>query len=274
MANEKIMLMAKANKLGVDGYRQMSEDELRAAIERAETGATKGKTTPAKGKTNGSAPKAKGKTAVETATGKTAKATPAKGKTTPAKGKASAPKTAPAKGKSTKTAKASPAKSTAQKSAPKGKAASGAQAKRTPARGRTKAPQGAVRIDNGAIDWKVESNVGRTGKRAEVLDALRKFKGDKAKVFNLLAPKAKTYYKGKTKHDAERTLVWLIGRVAFDYAYKTGQHTPGTRAGYGTSEAPQDVRRREAREAAAKEAAKAARAAKRAAAPAKGKGKR
>lgn len=243
MANEKIKLMAKANKLGIDGYRQMSEDDLRSAIARAEKGTpVKGKSTPAKGKTTG---------------------TPAKGKTTPTKGKATpARKTAPAKGKSTKTVKASPAKSTAKKSTPaKGKASQGAQAKRTPARG--KAAQGAAKLDNKAIDWKAESNVGKSGKRKEVLDALRKFKGDKMKAFALLAPKARTYYKGKSKHEAERTLVWLIGRVAFDFAMNTGQHKPGTRAAYGTSDAAQDVRRREQRAAEQKAAAKAARAAKR-----------
>lgn len=266
MANEKIKLMAKANQLGIDGYRQMSEDDLRTAIAKAEKGAktsAKGKTTATKGKT--------------TATAAKGKSTPAKGKTVAAKKTATAKTTA--KGKST--AKASPAKSTAQKSTPKGKAAQGAQAKRAPARGARKVAQGAARLDNKAIDWKAESNVGKTGKRKDVMDALRKFKGDKAKVFDLLAPKAKTFYKGKTKHEAERLLVWLIGRVAFDFAMNTGQHTPGSRAEYGTSEAAQDIRRRDQRDAARKAEAKADRAARRGGAgttrakttTAKGKGK-
>lgn len=262
MANERILLVAKASQLGIEGYRKMSEDELRAAIKSAETGSkpTKGKTV-SKGKTstNGTASKSKGKTVVQKATGGTAKKT-AKGKTTPAKGKST-----PAKGKasSAKTVKASPAKSKAKKTAPaKGKASQGAQAKRTPARG-SKSATGAARIDAKSIDWKAESNVGKTGKRADVMDMLRKFKGDKTKVFAALQGNAKRYYPGKSKHEAERTLVWLIGRVAFDFVMATGQHTPGKRAEYGTSQAEQDIRRRARREEARKAAEKAARATKR-----------
>lgn len=256
-STDKIKKFARANQLGIKGFRSMSESDLDAAIAQAQGKGAK--TTPAKGKTGTSA---KGKT-------------PAKGKTTPAK-PAADKKTAPAKGKSTKSVKATPAKSTAKKSTPKGKASQGVQAKRSPARGSRKAPQGAARLDNKAIDWKAESNVGKTGKRKDVLDALRRHKGDKAKVFDKLSGNAKKYYPGKTKHEAERMLVWLIGRVAFDFAMNTGQHTPGKRAEYGTSTAEQDIRRRERREQAAKEQAKAERAAKRDTAkktPAKGKGK-
>ena len=243
MAN--LVLFAKAHKLGIPNFRQLSEADLKTAIAQAEKGA---KSTPAKGKTTTAA---KGKTAAASK-GKTA--TPAKGKTTPAKGKTTA-------AKPTKPVKASPAKSTARKSSPaKGKGAQGVQAKRTPARGRSKQPVGAVALDNKAIDWKAESNVGQSGKRKEVLDSLRKFKGDKSKVFAALQGSAKKFYPSKTKHDAERTLVWLIGRVAYDFAFKSGQHTPGQRAEYGTSEASQDIRRRELREAARKAEAKALRA--------------
>lgn len=69
MANEKIMLMAQANKLGVSGYKKMSEAELRAAIKSAKSA------TPMKGKASPNGATAKGKAA------------PAKGKATPAKGK-------------------------------------------------------------------------------------------------------------------------------------------------------------------------------------------
>lgn len=153
----------------------------------------------------------------------------------------------------------SPAKG---KATPRGKATTAkAPAKATARRGKI---QGRSIIDNNAVDWTAESNVGRTGKRAEVLDALRKFKGDKARVFELLEDKARTYYKGRSKHDAERMLVWLIGRVAFDFVVKTGQHEKGSRDGFGTSTKPVNVKRRELREEARKQAEKAARAAKRA----------
>jgi hypothetical protein len=261
MANDKILLMAEANKLGIDGYRKMSVDELHAAISTA-----KGKhTAPAKGKgkaSNGStvAPsKGKGKPA----TAKTA--APAKGKGKPAK----TAKSAPAKSKSQKTAaKATAGKGTAKRpttggSTAKGKGASAKPATKTRTRS-VKQATGRVNIDNKAVNWKAESNVGQTGKRKEVLDALRKAKGDKAKVFDALAHRAKAFYPGKTKAEAERMLVWLIGRVAYDFVFKTGQHQPGQRAAYGTSESPQDIRRREQREEARKAQAKADRAAKRA----------
>jgi hypothetical protein len=121
------------------------------------------------------------------------------------------------------------------------------------------------------VNWKAEWGGGKTGKRAEVMSALRKFKGDKAKVFDLLAPKARTFYKGRTKNEAERMLVWLIGRVAFDFVTATGQHEMGTRDAHGASENPINVRRRERREEQRKAEEKAARAAKRASATGKGK---
>lgn len=232
MANEKIKLKAKANQLGISGYRTMSEDALRAAITKAEgksAAPAKGKSTVAKGKSTASAAPAKGKSTGQKSS--SAKTTAAKGKASRAASTTKGKKTTTvSKGKATAKKKATPAKAPRQ------------SRKNVPAR---------VDIDNSAIDWKAESNVGRTGKRAEVMSALRKYKGNKAKVFDLLQPKAKSYYKGKSKHDAERTLVWLIGRVAFDFVMSTGQHTPGQRAGYGESTNPVDVRRREARAASA-----------------------
>lgn len=266
--NEKIMLMAEANKLGIDGYRKMSVDDLKAAIKSAQgTGKGKGKV-PASAEVQSATAKGKGKTAASNGT------VPAKGK-----GKAAT---------STTTAKRAPAKSTAQKTAPaKGKAAQGTAkrpatggkgkstatarktttattAKKATSTRKPKQAVGRVNIDNKAIDWKAESNVGQTGKRKEVLDSLRKHKGDKIKVFNALVGRAKSYYPSKSKAEAERMLVWLIGRVAYDFVFKTGQHEPGERAAYGTSESAQDIRRREQREEARKASEKATRAAKRA----------
>ena len=263
MANEKILLMAEANKLGIDGYRKMSVDELKAAIHSAQ-----GKhTAPAKGKgttSNGSTAKGKGKPA---ATAKAATTGKGKGKPT------STAKSAPAKSKSQKsTAKTATAgKGTAKRPTAGGKgkgttakSSTAKPASKTRTRAAAKQATGRVNIDNKSIDWKAESNVGTTGKRKDVMDALRKYKGDKAKVYAALEGNAKKYYPGKPVAEARKMLVWLIGRVAYDFVFKTGQHEPGQRAAYGTSEAAQDIRRREQREAARKAQEKAARAAKRA----------
>lgn len=292
MATESIKLKAEARSLGIGGYRQMSDTELRAAISKSKgkgsTGSVKGVAAKGKASTNGTKGTAAAKGAVKGAV---------------AKGKASttATKGSPTKGTARKSAPAKSTKTTARK----GAVAKGAQAKRpttaktswqpgsrgrvpasatkaqikeheqirkqrlaspvkgkatvtkTTARGKTaKAGTGAARIDNKAIDWRAESNVGQSGKRKEVLDALRKFKGDTAKVVELLKPNAKKYYPAKNKHDAERMLVWLVNRVKYDFVMNSGQHTPGSRAEYGTSDKPLDVARREQR-------AKEARAAKR-----------
>jgi hypothetical protein len=228
MPSDKIMLMASARKAGVEGYRSMSESELRAALKTAQgkgSAPAKGKAVPAKGKatTNGS----KGKS------------------TAPAKGKASPSTSAPTKSTSRKTAPAKVA------------AAKGAQAKR-PTTGRGRKVTAGTRATIGRVNWNRESNVGQTGKRKEVLDALREAKGDYSIVFKKLKRKATRYYPDRDQHAAERMLVWLIGRVAYDYAYKTGQHEPAERAAYGTSESTINVKRREARAAAARAAKRSA----------------
>jgi hypothetical protein len=264
--SDKVKLYAQAKKAGVKDYRKMDLDELRVAIENAQgrddsrnaefdAGATNGKT------------KGKGKTAAKTAPTKT------KGKTataTPTKGKTSTRKSAPAK--------SAPGKSAAKSAAPKG-----AQAKRPTTGGKTKtaAAKPAVKrgakveshralLDNAKIDWTVESNVGTTGKRGKVLDCLREHKGDKAVVFKKLKRYATKWYPQKTEHEAHKMLVWLIGRVAYDFAYKSGQHEQGQRAAYGTSTTPLNVKRREARASAQAPARKRAGAR---TAPSKGKAK-
>jgi len=259
MPNEKILLKAEANRLGIPEYRKMGLDELKAAIATAKTG-TKGKG-KATAEPNGDKGKAAATTVVK-GKPKTETTSPAKGKTT----------TAPAKGKSTKQ------KTTAKKpSAAPGKAkraatpkpkptTTKAKGKKTTAKPRaTKALPARVDIDRTQIDWRAESNVGnRGGKREEVMAELRKRKGNYDKVFEALAHRAKSFYPGKTKHEAERMLRWLINRVAFDFVMSTGQHEPGERAKYGKSKAAQDVRRRERREEERIEREKAERAKKRA----------
>jgi hypothetical protein len=280
MANDKIKLLAEANKLKIPNYRKMSEADLRTAIATAQgTGSTpaKGKGKPA-ASSNGSAPaKGKGKPATP-AKGKVS-ATPAKGKgkTASAPAKYTAQKSTPAKGKA--------AQGTAKRpSTPaKGKAATSGKGKTTPAtpkasaakpstRGKAKVAEGRADIDRKTINWKAESNVGKTGKRAEVMAALRKRNGNYDKVFDDLKDKAIKWYPNalnsypqspNAKHAAQRMLRWLIGRVAYDFAFKSGQHTSAKRAGYGQSDKTQDVRRREQREAARAQRDKDARKAKR-----------
>lgn len=293
MAAEAIKIRATAAKLyketgdeAIEGYKTMPLDDLKTHIERIQSGAkgtAKGKTATS---TNGAgATRQKGKATP-------AAAMPAKGKgkpaTTATKGKGSASTSAPAKSTAQKStpAKGKAAQGTAKRpttAAAKGKGSTPTKGKTTPAKGRTAPAKpaaskparasrkpaaqvtGRAEIDNKAVNWKAESNIGRTGKRAEVMAGLRRYKGDKAKVFELLAPKARTFYKGRTKNEAERMLVWLIGRVAFDFVTATGQHEMGTRAAYGTASDPKNIRRRERREEARKAAEKEARAAKRAA---------
>lgn len=279
MAAEAIKIRATAAKLykengdeSIADYKTMPLDDLKDHIERLKGGKpAKASTPPAVNGSPAPAPRQKGKAAP---------AAPAK-------------KTAPAKGAKGSARTSAPAKSTTRKSSPtKGKAATGTakrltaaagKGKATPTQGKTKPAKGratakpktgtaktatakrtrgkingAARIDNGSINWKAEWNGGKTGKRKDVMDSLRKFKGDKDKVFNALVGNAKVYYKGHPKPEA--MLRWLIGRVAFDFVTTTGQHETGTRDAHGTSTEPKNVRRRELRE----EAAKAARAATRA----------
>lgn len=308
---DKITLWAEAKRLLTAGheefqdYRKIEPTELASMIAKAKRGTS----APAKGKpaaTNGT----KGKAAA-TAAVKGKPAAPAKGKAaaSPAKGKTSA---SPAKGKATSTAKRAPAaQSTARKTAPaKGKAAQGkatrpatggkgkaaaatrgkpnTTASRTTAAKRTSTPRTrgkqaesyVVKIDNRSVNWKAPWGGGQTGKRKVVLDSLRQHKGDKAKVFAEVKRYATKWYPDKDKYAADRMVVWLIGRVALDFAKGTNQHESGQRAAYGTSEKPNDVRRREARasarpaprkRAAGKPAAAKAAPAKGKAAPARGK---
>jgi hypothetical protein len=246
MPPEMIVLKGKAATLGIEGFRTMSKDELKAAINRAQ----KGTDAPAKGKGKGKATTdngAKGKT-VSKGKGKTA-ATPQKGKGAPAK--STRQKSSPPKGKAT-AAKGTAKRATAKRSTAKRATAKRATAKRNVAVGR-------VEIDRTAIDWTLDSRVGASGKRKEVRQALRKYKGNYDKCFDLLKDKARKWYPQHDKHNAQKMLRWLINRVAYDYVMATEQHEPGERAGYGKSKNPSDIARREKRAAAAKAAAKAAR---------------
>ena len=83
----------------------------------------------------------------------------------------------------------------------------------------------------------------RSGSAPDVIiKALKKFKGDRAKVFTHLKPsiwdfvsKKKSNGDKRTKSEAEAMLRYRISRTAFDFAVRTGQHEPSdNRVEYGT----------------------------------------
>lgn len=75
-----------------------------------------------------------------------------------------------------------------------------------------------------------------------IIKALKRFKGDRAKVFTHLkgdiwdfVNKRKADGTKRTKADAEAMLKYRISRTAFDFAIRTGQHEPSdNRVEYGT----------------------------------------
>lgn len=244
--SEKMRLKAKAAELGIEGFRAMSQDELAAAVKRADTG--KGavekveKGAVAKnGDANGHAGKGKAEAVVKgTAKGAVQKGKAEvsrasdKGKTTRVKASTSLP------ARKSTSQKSSRKPATAAKGVAK-RATTGRTAKLSPARpSRRQSSRAANLIDNSKVDWTRESTVGApgSGKRHDVMKALRKRKGDKDKVFADLQENAvkwypnalNTYPESPTKkHAAQRMLRWLIGRVAYDFVKKTGQHRDGNR---------------------------------------------
>lgn len=96
----------------------------------------------------------------------------------------------------------------------------------------------------GKINWSdTEGWNARPGSpRDEIQKALRKARGDREKVFAVLVKRIRDFVSVKkadgtkrTKAEQEAYLRYLISRVAFDFAVKTGQHEPSAnRAQYGT----------------------------------------
>lgn len=249
--SDKMALKAKCARLKIENYRTMTVEQMEAAIKAHGTNGanvtpiTKNVAVVAKGKGKATSVTAQAEKELDGAD--VSKRKPAaKGKsnsTSDAVGTSSAQK---GKGKTT-----SPAKSeTAQKSAPvaKGAAAKG-KAKRTATnstrKGRfvsgTDTPQvrgknGYTTLDHASLDWNVAVTFGQSGKRGEILAALREEGGDYEAVFqrtkknaNKWFPTAPNAYPNAA-NPFERMLRWLIARVAYDYAYKSGQHHVG-RAG-------------------------------------------
>jgi hypothetical protein len=236
MANETILLWAKAKKLGIEGYRKMSTSDLKTAIKRAEgsSGST-GRKTAAKSSPNGQAGR-------KTAPRKSA------GRKTAVKSTASV-KSAPAKSTARKS---TPAKATAAKGTAK-RPATGAR-KTTTTRKVTKQPvkrqaraqaqpsgtPGRNPIVDSAINWTLESPVGNDPKsnRGIIMKAVRRFKGNTEKVFNSLADKAQSMYpktthgRKRSKADAQTLLRWHIGRIKLDYVKSTDQHATADNLNY------------------------------------------
>lgn len=82
-----------------------------------------------------------------------------------------------------------------------------------------------------------------------IVKALKKFKGNRAKVYDFLAPDVwdfvgKHYRNGerRTKPEALEMLAYRISRTAWDFAMRTGQHEiAGNRVKYGTGGTGQGV---------------------------------
>lgn len=239
--NEKIKLRAKAKTLGVKGYERMSLDELRVAVldQDSKTGTPKRdehdapqprKTAPSKkAVTKRASARIAQRSATKTKTAPPRKSTTAKSRVSSAAKKAT-----------TKTTPPPAKKSASQKTALKKALAAKGKAKREGDdvvvrhyEGGKVGRGGYTFVDRSGIDWTLDSNVGRTGKRADVMSGLRRHKGDYLKVFLDLRDRAEEFYPnalkaypkmGTLKKAAEHQLRWLIARVALDYAVKTNQH--------------------------------------------------
>jgi len=91
-----------------------------------------------------------------------------------------------------------------------------------------------------------------------IIKALKRYRGDRDKVFNFLLPsvwdfvgKVKRNGAKRTKAEAESMLSYRIARTEFDFAVQTGQHVKATnRAEYGTAGTGQGIFKRAKKKAA------------------------
>lgn len=233
--SEAIQLRAQAKDMGIDGYRRMSLEELRKAVG---SGGSRRKSG------NSTGPKRKSAAAITRATGakrKTGTTAPAAKST---RGKAKRPSTAGRKrgpgrpkGSTTKTQRGTSTRK---------------QTRSTPRVSAKADAPGRNPIDGKSVDWSQLWGGGKTGNRGEIFKLLRKYKGNKQKVFDALSDRVlKMYPRNKrtgeryTKADALKLLRWHIGRIAFDYVMATGQHEISeNRAAYGKSKAPTNTAQR------------------------------
>jgi hypothetical protein len=196
-------IRAKAKQLGIEGYKAMSASELQDAIKNH-------------GKSEKAAP-AKKKGAAKKS------AAPAKSVSKKSSAKKTAKKSAPAKAEKVAKKRGRPAGSKNVKKAVK------------VTKPKADGPSGRNLIDDKSIDWKAEWSGGQRGNRQTILKAVRKFRGNVDKCFELLKPDAQQLFKtspttGKkyTKAEAEALLRWNISRVKFDFVTGTGQHEAST----------------------------------------------
>lgn len=218
-----------------------------------------------------SAPGAKGQPAAKSqpsapAASKTSTSAPAKSapqKPAPAKGQTAAKGTAksPTAGGKAAPAKTAPVKKAPAAAKPAAKAAP-AKTKTAPTEGKTAPVRKTVggktlpkpklvqtrgkrnTLNHSEIDWTLDAGIGsKGGKRGEIMSMLVKHSGDTHKILGLLDKRGKgaEWYPSKPKGDKRdlatyqlTMLTWIVNRVAFDYALKTGQHKPGSRVAYGT----------------------------------------
>jgi hypothetical protein len=219
------LLRLEARKLGVPNFRGMGERELKDAI--AAANGSKGKTAGRKAVKKAAVKKAPAKR------GRPAKAKPA-AKAAPAPRRGRPPKAKPAP---------APKRAKRQASAPR------AQTTRKQTQ-RVEEPTGR-HVLNG-VDFSIESddwNPRENSLTGIIYKALRRFKGNRDKVYAFLSPQVKELLGAKKRTgekwaagERETMLDYRISRTAWDYAVKTGQHDPATeRVEYGTGGTGQGI---------------------------------
>jgi hypothetical protein len=217
LTNETVQLRAKAKRAQIPNFGSMSAAELRAALKYPTSGSKR----KSASKVGGKRKSASAVTKRTSSTRKSTKKTPAAKSVSTGKAKRSSAggtreRTARTVGKDSKRDN----RSTRQVAQDNGK--------------RTGKP-GRNLIDRSAIDWKAEWPGGESGNRGIIMKALRRFKGNYAKVYDHLKPQARKMFPKSSKtgerysaDKARAQLRWYVGRTAFDFVTATGQHQKST----------------------------------------------
>ena len=234
-------LRFRARELGISNFRGMNEKELRSAIEEAQNGSQR-KTRVVK------------KAIVKKAPVKRTTRKPGR-----PKGSTTKPAPAPRRGRPPK-AKVAPA----PKRAKRQPAAPRAQTTRRNTQ-RAQEPTGRHLLNG--VDYSIKSD--DWNPRADsitgiIFGLLRKFKGNRDKVYDNLLPDVNELFGAKkrtgakwAKGERERMLAYRIARTAWDFAVRTGQHEIAEdRQEYGTGGTGQGIfKRKPAQKAPARKAA-------------------
>jgi len=140
--------------------------------------------------------------------------------------------------------KAAPAaRTTARRKAAPAKSQRGAQAKRQSTARRTNhGDSGRNRLDRIDYSYTEGWNPREGSPPDRIIKALKRFRGDRDKVFAFLVPHvwdfvSRNYRDGskRTKAEAENHLAWRIARTDWEFAIRTGQHEASkNRVEYGT----------------------------------------